>query len=142
MKHDVFVTKKFIDKLSYDVIGAAIEVHKNIGPGLLESVDHKCLKKELLVRGFDFQSELSVALFYKGAELEADLRCDLFVGRLLAVEIKAVEAIAPIFEAQVLTYMRLLNAPKGIILNFNCINIFKEGQRTFVNDIYKTLPEG
>jgi GxxExxY protein len=141
MKNDAFVTKKTIDQLSYDVIGAAIEVHKNLGPGLLESIYQKCLIEELLLRGHRIRSELNVKLFYKGKQLKAELRCDLLVDDLLVVEIKAVEAIVRIFEAQVLTYMRLLEVPKGLILNFNCVNIFKEGQRTFVNDIYRAIPE-
>ncbi|HWA35190.1 MAG TPA: GxxExxY protein [Cyclobacteriaceae bacterium] len=141
MKNDGSVTKKIIDQLSYDVIGAAIEVHKNLGPGLLESIYHKCLKEELLLRGHSVQSELYVRLFYKGKQLEAELRCDLLVDDLLVVEIKAVEAIIPIFEAQVLTYMRLLEVPKGLILNFNCVNIFKVGQKTFVNELYRALPD-
>lgn len=141
MKNDAFVTKKYIDQLSFDVIGAAIEVHKTLGPGLLESIYQKCLVEELLLRGHRVQSELNVRLFYKGKQLNAELRCDLLVDDLLVVEIKAVEALVPVFEAQVLTYMRLLEVPKGLILNFNCVNIFREGQRTFVNEIYRAIPE-
>ena len=134
------VTKKVVDQLSYKIIGTAIEVHKNIGPGLLESVYHRFLKQEFLLRKIDFQSEMRVPVSYKGLTLEADLRCDFLIDNLIAIEIKSVEFINPIYEAQILTYMRLLKVPKGILLNFNSVNLFKEGQLTYVNEIYRNLP--
>jgi len=135
------VTKKYIDEISYNVIGATIEVHKQLGPGLLESVYHKCMVKELRERHIQFTSQLLVPINYKGLELDADLKCDLFVENLIAVELKAIDTLAPIHEAQLLTYMKLLNAPKGVLINFTCTNIFKEGQKTLVNDLYRSLPE-
>ncbi len=135
------MTKKHLDKLTYDVIGAAIEVHRSIGPGLLESVYHDCLKYELSLRGINFLTELIVPVHFKEIILETDLRCDLFIENVLVVELKAVHALAPIHEAQLLTYMKLLKAPKGILINFNCVNIFKEGQKTFVNELFRQLPE-
>jgi GxxExxY protein len=140
MSIDSRLTKKFLDELTYEVIGAAIEVHKIVGPGLLESIYHKCMKKELCFRGIAFKSELSTNFVYKGIELDTELRCDLLVEQALVVEFKATEFIIPIFEAKVLTYMKLLNVPKGIIINFNAVNIFKEGQKTFVNELFRTLP--
>ncbi|CAN5533899.1 GxxExxY protein [soil metagenome] len=134
-------TKKQLDELTYQIIGAAIEVHKALGPGLLESVYHKCMKRELFLRNFEFTSEHIIQLEYKGAEIETDLRCDLVVENLIPVEFKAVDAIAPIHEAKLLTYMRLLSKAKGILINFNCVNIFKEGQRTLVNEYFRNLPE-
>ncbi len=135
------ITKSYLDKLTYNIIGAAIEVHKNFGPGLLESVYHKCLKQELRERKINFQSELIIPIEYKGLPLDAELRCDLFIEGVLPVELKATDGIAPIFEAQLLTYMKLLNAPKGLLINFNVVNIFKEGQKTFVNELYRSLKE-
>lgn len=135
------MTKKQLDELTYQIIGAAIEVHKVIGPGLLESVYHKCLKQEFVLRKLSYQSEFIVPIEYKGIETQADLRCDFLIENVIVVEIKAVEVMVPIFEAQLLTYMKLLEKPKGILINFNCINIFKEGQKTFVNDLYRVLPE-
>jgi len=135
------MTKKDLDELTYKIIGAAIEVHKSLGPGLLESVYHKCLKHEFFVRSLSFASELSVPIRYKEVEVETDLRCDFLVEDRIVVEIKAVEAIAPVFEAQLLTYMKLLEKPKGILINFYCTNLFKEGQRTFVNEYFRSLPE-
>lgn len=134
-------TKSYFTDLTYRVNGAAIEVHKAMGPGLLESVYQKCLKYELNQRGIPFLSELIVPVLYKGINLQTDLRCDFFIENLLVVELKTVEQIHPIHEAQLLTYMRLLNAPKGILINFNVVNLFKEGQKTFVNELYTGLPD-
>lgn len=135
------MTKKYLNELTYAVVGAAIEVHKALSPGLLESVYHKCLKHELFLRKIAFQSEMIVPVHYKGIDIETELRCDLFIENCLPVELKSVESILPIHEAQLLTYMKLLNASKGILINFNCVNLFKEGQRTFVNELFRALPE-
>lgn len=135
------ITKKHLDKLSYDVIGAAIEVHKTIGPGLLEGVYHDCLKHELSLRKIGFVSELVVSVNFKGVSVTTDLRCDLFIENVLVVELKAVSAFLPIHQAQLFTYMKLLSAPKGLLLNFHCVNLFKDGQKTLVNDLYRNLPE-
>lgn len=134
-------TKKHLNEVTYQLIGAAIEVHKELGPGLLESVYEKCYKKELHLRGILFQSQLNVPVSYKGVELDTELRVDLLAEENIVVELKATEAIAPVHEAQLLTYMRLLKKPKGIIINFNCTNIFKEGQKTMVNERFASLPE-
>ena len=93
------ITKKYVDQLTYKIIGAAIEVHKNVGAGLLESIYHRCLKQEFALRKIDCLSELHVDVFYRGIELEAELRCDFLVDHLIAIEIKAVESLTPIFEA-------------------------------------------
>jgi GxxExxY protein len=135
------ITQKYLDDLTYEVVGASIEVHKAIGKGLLENVYHECLKEELLYRKLNFFTEMKVPLIYRNKELQADLRCDLFVENCLVVELKAVSEINPVHQAQIMTYMKLLKAPKGIIINFNCFNIFKEGQKTFVNEYFKLLPK-
>ncbi|MFH0895024.1 MAG: GxxExxY protein [Bacteroidota bacterium] len=134
------ITKKYIDQISFEIIGAAIEVHKELGPGLLESIYHRCMKEELSSRNLTFFSELITPVHYKGKVLETELRCDFLVENLVVVELKTVEAFAPVHEAQLLSYMRLLEKPKGILINFYCSNIFKEGQKTMVNEIYKALP--
>ena len=135
------ITKTYLKDLVYQLNGAAIEVHKVLGPGLLESVYHKCLKKELMVRRILFQSELSVPANYKGLVIDTEFRRDLFIQNILVVELKAFECVLPVHEAQVITYMKLLNAPKGLIINFNVTHIFKEGQKTYVNEIYRNLPD-
>jgi len=135
------LTKKYLNELTYDVIGAAIEVHKTIGRGFLESVYQECMKEELKHRKINFSSELKVPVFYKTRQLDIDFRCDLLIENCLVVELKSVSELNPIFEAQLLNYMNLLKIPKGILLNFNCFNIFKDGQKTMVNDFFKQLPE-
>jgi GxxExxY protein len=133
------LTKEYIKNLTYQINGAAIEVHKSLGAGLLESVYHKCLIHELNCKDINFKSELTVPIEYKGIIFDSDLRCDLFVEDVIVVELKSVEKILPIHEAQILTYMRLLNSPQGMLINFNCKNIFNEGQKTYVNSLYRTL---
>ena len=135
------LSKSYLTDLIYRVNGAAIEVHKEVGPGLLESVYHKCLKKELTLRKIEFQSELIVSVNYKGLDLDTELRCDLLVENVLPVELKAVEYLLPVHEAQIMTYMKLLEVPKGLLLNFNVTNLYNEGQKTFVNELYRNLPE-
>ena len=125
----------------YQVNGAAIEVHKNIGAGLLENVYHQCLKKELELRKIIFLSELQIPLNYKGFELESKFRCDLLIENSLVVELKSVTDINPIFDAQLLTYMNLLKVPIGLLINFNVKNIYYEGQKTMVNEYYRMLED-
>jgi GxxExxY protein len=134
------MTKKDLNDLTYLIIGAAIQVHKNLGPGLLESVYHKCFKHELNLRNLKHKSEFTVPIAYKGIDIETDLRCDFVIEDTVVVEIKAVSEIVPIFEAQLLTYMKLLKKPKGILINFNCLNLFEDGQKTFVNEFFRDLP--
>ena len=136
------MTQKYLDELTYEIIGSAIEVHKIVGRGLLESVYHQCLKEELNLRKINFISEMLIPLIYKNKELEANFRCDLLVENTIVVELKSVTEMHPFFEAQLLNYMKLLKAPKGILINFNCFNIFKDGQKTMVNEYYKNLPKG
>jgi GxxExxY protein len=132
-------TKSQIKELTYQINGAAIEVHKALGTGLLESVYHKCLVHELKLRNISFQSEVCVPIDYKGIEINTELRCDLFVEETIVVELKSVEKVLPIHEAQLLTYMNLLESPFGILINFNCTNIFNDGQKTYVNQWYRSL---
>ncbi len=138
---DKVISKKYLDELTYKVIGAAIEVHKELGPGLLESVYQRCFFEELRMRNVYFKSQLIIPIKYKQLELDAELRCDFFVDDCLVVEIKAVDAMIPVYDAQVMTYMKLLKVPKGILINFNVYNLFKEGQKTFVNELFRSLPE-
>ena len=133
------ITQTYLDELTYDVIGAAIEVHKTLGSGLLESVYQKCLEEELKYRNINFQSEKTISVIYRDKEMNVDFRCDFFIENCLVVELKSVNEMSSIFEAQLLTYMKLLKSPKGILINFNCFNIFKEGQKTFVNEYFKLL---
>lgn len=134
-------TKRYLNDLTYEVIGAAITVHKELGPGLLESVYQHCMEHELSLRNIHYIVQPVVPVYYKNIELEAFLRCDLLIENKIVIELKAVDVIIPVFIAQLLTYMKLLDAPKGIIMNFNCVNLFKEGQKTFVNELFDILPD-
>lgn len=136
------MTQKYLNDLTHTIIGAAIDVHKELGPGLLESIYEKCLAYLLREEGLNIVSQQRVPLIFKGLNLDCDLRFDLLVEDSIIVEIKAVDCLIPIHQAQLLTYMKLLEKPKGILFNFNCTNIFKEGQKTMVNEIYAKLPKG
>ncbi len=135
------LTKAYLKDLTYQINGACIDVHKGLGPGLLESVYHKCLKHELELRGLTFASEFIVPVHYKGINIEADLRCDLLIEDAIVIELKSVKEILPIHQAQLMTYLRLLKKPKGIIYNFNVTNLYNEGQETYVNDYFRALPD-
>lgn len=135
------LTKKYLDDLTYEIIGSCIEVHKELGPGLLESIYHKCLKKELMIRGINFISEFSIPVLYKGEAIDTDLKCDLFIENAIVLELKAVDRMLPLYEAQLLTYMKLLEVPKGVLINFNVSNIFHDGQKTLVNNYFRLIPD-
>lgn len=126
------ITQKYLDELTYEIIGSAIEVHKIMGRGLLESIYHHCLIDELTSRKINLSTEMNIPVFYKEKELKIDFKCDLFIENCLVVELKSVSEISPVHKAQLLTYMKLLKSPKGILINFNCFNLFKEGQLTMI----------
>jgi GxxExxY protein len=130
------ITKKYLNELTYRVIGCAIEVHKHLGPGLLESVYEKCFLRELNLQGIANKSQNWVPLEYKGLQLDTELRLDVLVEDILCVELKAQEGLLPIHDAVLLSYMQMLQKPKGILINFHCVNIFKEGQKTLVNNLF------
>jgi GxxExxY protein len=115
-----------INEITRDIIGAAIEVHRYLGPGLLESAYHRCLARELMVRSVPFQWEWPLPLEYKGMRLECGYRVDLLVAGSVVVEVKAIEAIAPVHEAQLLTYLRLGGWQVGLLINFNVV-VLKNG---------------
>lgn len=135
----MLLTRNYLKDLVYKVNGAAIEVHRALGPGLLECTYHKCMIHELQIRNMNLKSELTVPIDYKGLIINSELRCDLLVEDSLVVEFKAVESVAPIHVAQLLTYMKLLKLPLGLMINFNCLHIFSEGQKTYVNEIYESI---
>jgi GxxExxY protein len=135
------ISKKYLNDLTYKVIGCAIEVHKHLGPGLLESVYEKCFMRELSLRGIEHKSQIWVPLQYKGLQLDTELRLDVLVDDILCVELKAQEGLLPIHDAVLLSYMQMLQKPKGILINFHCTNIFKDGQKTLVNNLFSLLSE-
>lgn len=134
-------TKKYLDELTYKIIGCAIEVHKQIGPGLLESVYEKCFLKELELQKLSYQNQVWIPLEYKGLKLDAELRLDVLIEDLICVELKAQEGLLPIHDAILLSYMEMLQKPKGILINFHSVNIFKYGQKPLVNKLFSQLPD-
>ena len=121
-----------LNKITSEVINAAMEVHRTLGPGLLESAYHECLCRELTIRGVTFERERGVPVEYKGIRLECGYRLDLLVSDSVVVEIKSVEGIVPVHEAQLLTYLRLGGWRLGLLINFNTI-ILKDGIRRVIN---------
>ncbi|MGP8215167.1 MAG: GxxExxY protein [Bacteroidia bacterium] len=119
-------TQKYINDIAYKIVGCAIEVHNYLGAGLLESVYEECLTEEMNKNGLLVKRQIFVPIIYKGKELATPLKLDLMVNDMVIVEVKAVEVIAPVFEAQLLTYLKLTRKPKGLLINFNCESITKE----------------
>lgn len=117
-----------LDKLIYQAIGACFEVYNALGPGLLESVYEKALMQELKLRGLSTKSQVPVDIVYKGVSVGADLRLDIIVEDTLIIELKSVETLMPVHFKQVRTYMKLLDKPAGLLVNFD-VNDFKTGYR-------------
>ena len=134
------LTKKSITQLSYEITGYAIKVHKILGPGLLESVYEKCLTYELEKNGYKVIQQLIVPVVYDELVMDVNLRLDLLVNDLIVIELKAVENILPVHEAQILTYMKLLQKPQGLLINFFTENITKS-MKPFVNEFFSALPD-
>ncbi len=133
------MTKKEVTQLSYEVTGLAIKVHKELGPGLLESVYEKCLRYELEKNGYNVKQQVYVPVTYDHLEIDTELRLDLMVNDTIIIELKAVEHVLPVHEAQLLTYMKLLQKPQGLLINFYTDNISKT-LKPMVNEFFKELP--
>ena len=116
--------------LTHSVIGAAIEVHRLLGPGLPESAYEECLAREFMLRGIAFHRQKAAPVVYKDVKLECGYRMDFLEDRIV-VELKAVEALAPVHEAIVLTYLRFSGCKLGLLINFN-VPVLKEGVRRFI----------
>jgi GxxExxY protein len=121
-----------LNRITEGIIGAAIEVHKYLGPGLLESAYQAALAYELNERGFKIEQQKSLPLLYKDVKLEAGYRLDFLVNDRVIVEIKSIENFAPIHEAQLLSYLRLANCKLGLLINFN-VKLLKLGIKRIVN---------
>jgi GxxExxY protein len=125
-------TKSSALALSHQIIGAAIEVHRLIGPGLLESVYESALCKELRLKGLTVDRQVSVPVNYKGEILDCHVKLDLLVGGTVIVEVKAVETLMYVHKAQLLTYLRLQNLWLGLLINFN-VEVLRNGVRRVLN---------
>lgn len=133
------MTQKELNDIAYDIVGCAIEVHKQLGPGLLESVYEECLIEEIKRNGMLVESQIKIPLIYKGKLLNTELKLDILVNNCIIVELKSVEAILPVHKAQLLTYLKLTGIAKGLLINFNCDNIVKSGLVPLVTDKFAEL---
>jgi GxxExxY protein len=132
------VTQDYVNDIAYKIVACAIEVHKTLGPGLLESIYHTCLIEELEQSGLIIESQVEVPVKYKGKDIGGKPRIDILVNELIIVELKSVESILPVHKAQLLSYMKLAHVPKGLLINFNCDNIVKQ-MVPLVNEIFSNL---
>jgi GxxExxY protein len=123
-----------LNRMTEQIIGAAIEVHRTLGPGLLESAYEECLCHELSLRTIPFERQRPLPVAYKGIRLDCGYRLDMLVAEAVVVEIKAVASLEPIHEAQVLTYLKLGNWQVGLLMNFN-VPVLKDGIRRIVNNL-------
>ena len=128
--HDINLAE--LNKVTEAIIGAAIEVHRALGPGLLESAYVTCLVYELRERGYKVLQEVPLPLIYKEVKLDCGYRLDLLVNDSVIVEVKSVERLAPIHDAQVLSYLKLANCKIGLLINFN-VKLLKYGVKRFAN---------
>ena len=126
------MTRDELNRLSRIILDACITVHKEMGPGLLESIYVICLVSELRTRGIRVATEVFIPLFYKGVELSKDFRIDVLVEDEIIIEVKAVEVLLPVHEAQIISYLKLANKRLGFLVKFN-VPLLKDGFRRFVN---------
>jgi len=122
------------NEISYQVIGAALKVHRSVGPGLLESAYESALAFELQKLGFLVEQQVALPFIYEDVRLEAGYRVDLMINKLVIIEIKSVENIMPVHYAQLLTYLRLTNLKLGLLINFNTV-VLKDGIHRVVNNL-------
>lgn len=119
------------DPLTFQLIGAAIEVHRELGPGLLESAYEECLCHELALRGLEFQRQVPLPVQYKGLKLDCGYRLDLLISGAVVLEIKAVDKLTAVHDAQLLTYLKIGGFTRGLLMNFN-VPVMKEGIKRIV----------
>jgi len=129
-------SKEEYEQIGSVILECAIEVHKTLGPGLLESIYEECLCEELRNKGLKAQNQVYLPLYYKGRKLDKNFRIDILVEDVIIIEIKSVYDIYPIDEAQLVSYMRLADIRLGYLLNFNVI-LLKDGIRRKVNNYFK-----
>lgn len=125
-------TEENLKAISGHIVDAAMKVHSALGPGLLESAYETCLKHELVKRGLEVESQVELPVLYDGVKLNVGYRIDLLVSNAIVVELKSVDKIAPIHEAQLLSYLKLSNLQVGLLINFNVIHL-KDGIKRMVN---------
>ncbi len=134
------ITKAALSELTHEIIGAAICIHRHVGPGMIESVYEALLCEELSYRNIRYSRQQYVPIYYRGKTLDAKLRYDILVDDVILLELKAVVTMHPIYDAIIISYMKLLEIPKGLLINF-CTPTISQGVKSFVNNQYRSLPE-
>jgi len=127
------MTNVELNRLSKEILDASIEVHREMGPGLLESVYEECLLEELKLRNIKATNQVELPLIYKGKKLKKEFRLDVLVENEIIIELKTVDSIIPVHEAQIISYLRLSDKKLGFIVNFN-VALLKQGFKRFVNN--------
>ncbi|MCC6837771.1 MAG: GxxExxY protein [Bacteroidia bacterium] len=127
------MTREELDKISKQIVDVCICVHREMGPGLLESVYELCMMKEFELRGIKAQNQVVIPLIYKGFELSKEFKIDILVENEIIIELKSAEVILPVFEAQLISYLRLTDKRLGFLINFN-VPLVKNGIKRFVNN--------
>ena len=125
-------SRSTLNNLTYKVIAAAIEVHRYLGPGLLESVYQRCMERELEGHPLGFKAQQPLKVDYKGMNIDCGFRIDLYIEDLVIAELKSVQELCPVHEAQLLTYLKLTGAPVGLLINFN-VPVLRDGVRRMLN---------
>lgn len=126
------IMKEAGSDLASQVIGSAIEVHRYLGPGLLESAYESCLCRELAIKGIPFTRQVPLQIQYKGESIDCAYRMDIVVGGLLLLELKSTDSLQPIHQAQIISYLKLSGIKHGLLINFN-VRVLKDGIRSFLN---------
>ena len=127
------MTNEQLNLISKEILDASFQVHKEMGPVLLESIYELCLMKELQLRGLNVQNQVSIPLIYKGFEISKDFRIDILVENEIITELKAVEVLLPVHKAQIISHLKLSNKKLGFLINFN-IDLIKNGFNRYVNN--------
>ena len=134
------ITRTLVQNTAYDVMACAIEVHKYLGPGLLESIYQACLVHELRLQHLSVKEQVEVPIIYKGVQTKDPLRLDILVNDLIIIEVKSVETLLSIHHAQTITYLKLSGIPKALLINFNATNLV-HGSKPFVDKVFAALPK-
>jgi GxxExxY protein len=134
------ITQKYVNQIAYKIVGCAMEVHKQLGSGLLESVYQACMVEELKLQGLQIATQVEVPIYYKDKLLIPKLRLDILVENLVIIELKSVEYLIPLHQAQLLTYLKLAEKPKGLLINFNTV-LIKQQLVPLVTERFAALPK-
>ena len=134
------ITQKYVNEIAYRAVGCVINVHKELGPGLLESVYEECFVYECKLNELHIERQKEVFVHYRGNLMNKKFRLDTIIENVVVAELKASDGFTPLYQAQVLSHMKLSKYPKGLLINFNVVNLVKEGLIPLVNQYFSALP--